>query len=585
MTGIIRAGKRNIIAVISFVVLLVGVGSICFFRYHENKAPGLLEISTEGGNCFTDPASGVKIYGYDTGGTTYFFLPSFIHTERIEQVSDTIMIYYTDGSIMNKTAFGEIQDILVDSGDGNMIPWQMCFMRSENLSSLYINPINNSDINELSRETYINAEMTVYSPEGERAFVPDKVQVKGRGNYSWQSGKKPIEIKLGGPASLCGLSPSRKWALLSDYYDPTMMLNKLALDLAEKIEVGNTSDSDWIDVYYAGTYMGNYILCKEPSTSTSNAEFLFRKEIPHTYQKKQNKFKVQDMGFVLDNPDEVNQEYMEDITQYVSDIDRSIREGTYEDWIDKESFIKRYLIEEFLYNADAMSHSYYFYKYPGSSKLYAGPSWDYDLAGGGFFGAKGLYYDYDISILDMTDDPGYITDKEEWLDWDKELFENPSYYSDAQRIYGTCLGCFEDVVYNGIDEAYKRIKYSAAMDNIRWNEKTRHYYDYYNEIRHLKFFLSHRLDHMDAFFHRNDGTIAVDTNFENFHKVKYVLADGEEKEIEVKDGTRLTENDLPQKADDGYGWVKDISDEVLFSEFFPIYEDTIFELKEISFES
>lgn len=56
----------------------------------------------------------------------------------------------------------------------------------------------------------------------------------------------------------------------------------------------------------------------------------------------------------------------------------------YLDYIDLNSFADKYLLEELCKNIDANKTSQYFYKYDDSisSKIFAGPIWDYDKAWG-----------------------------------------------------------------------------------------------------------------------------------------------------------------------------------------------------------
>lgn len=53
---------------------------------------------------------------------------------------------------------------------------------------------------------------------------------------------------------------------------------------------------------------------------------------------------------------------------------------SYSDYIDMDSFARKYLVEELVKNLDASFTSQYIYKYEDSisKKFYAGPCWDYD---------------------------------------------------------------------------------------------------------------------------------------------------------------------------------------------------------------
>ncbi|MBR1523370.1 MAG: CotH kinase family protein [Lachnospiraceae bacterium] len=572
--------------ILATYICLVIVFAAFGIRQHEGgKVKGKLEISRETGNYYYDEQRGIRISGVDTDGVTYFLLPSYITDDRIEQSSNIVRIFLSDGTLLERANFGEIQDILVDYGDGQQIPWKMCFMKSSNLYSVFIDIENGENIESITSESYTDASISIYDADGTLSYADRGMEIKGRGNYSWQPDKKPLEMRFDSKVSICGLSPSKKWALLSDYFDPTMMMNKLALDLASELEVEYTTDCDWVDVYLGDMYMGNYLICKEPGTTADDAGCLFRKEIPHTYDKKTNKFISGGRRFVVDIPDEARAWQIESVKELTNEVDQSIRNGGYEEYISEESFIKRFLVEEYFYNADALSHSYYYYTHPGEVRLYAGPCWDYDLAGGNFYGAFGLYYDPDISILEMTQYPDYINDKEEWLDWDMVLFGYTEYKEKAKGIYADNLTLFENVLNDDIDIAYDRIRDSVRMDYVRWPEKEKHYRYYENEIRHLKFFMSERLNHMSSFFGIASYVKPENTDNGEYHDVRFILPDGSVTELTVSDGTCLGTEDLPVQADELTIWVNNVSEEALFSPFFPVYEDVEYKLVENTYES
>ena len=80
---------------------------------------------------------------------------------------------------------------------------------------------------------------------------------------------------------------------------------------------------------------------------------------------------------------------------------------TLEEYIDLESWAKKYLVEEIVKNFDGGISSQYFYKdsdAKGEPLLYAGPVWDYDGAlGNGDWSVRkpeGMLIRYDMRIYD-----------------------------------------------------------------------------------------------------------------------------------------------------------------------------------------
>ncbi len=52
--------------------------------------------------------------------------------------------------------------------------------------------------------------------------------MKGRGNYSWSFDKKSFTVKLDSKANLCGMGNSKKWALVANHYDKSLLRNTVA---------------------------------------------------------------------------------------------------------------------------------------------------------------------------------------------------------------------------------------------------------------------------------------------------------------------------------------------------------------------
>ena len=89
------------------------------------------------------------------------------------------------------------------------------------------------------------------------------VEVRGRGNSTWEVRDEKVSIKLRLPEkeSLFGMDESRHWYLLGNYYDVTHLRNKLAYDLSGTMGLYYTQ-STWVVLYLNGKYQGLYQLCE-----------------------------------------------------------------------------------------------------------------------------------------------------------------------------------------------------------------------------------------------------------------------------------------------------------------------------------
>ena len=122
----------------------------------------------------------------------------------------------------------------------------------------------------ISKTEYKGASMTIennnYYADCENSYTAGKampVEVKGRGNSTWdvKDEKVSIKMKLPEKESLFGMDESRHWYLLANYYDVTHLRNKLAYDLSGTMGLYYTQ-STWVTLYLNGNKLGLYQICE-----------------------------------------------------------------------------------------------------------------------------------------------------------------------------------------------------------------------------------------------------------------------------------------------------------------------------------
>ena len=98
-------------------------------------------------------------------------------------------------------------------------------------------------------------------------FAPAKSYVKGRGNTTWGYPKKPYAIKLDKKAKVLGLPKHKRWVLLANTIDKSMIRNKLTFLIAEACY--NNGTAGWnprghsVELVLNGEHKGNYLLCEQ----------------------------------------------------------------------------------------------------------------------------------------------------------------------------------------------------------------------------------------------------------------------------------------------------------------------------------
>lgn len=240
---------------------------------------------------------------------------------------------------------------------------------------------------------YVNAEISITDTDG--SVLSDACSFKVRGNTTAMTfvEKKAYTFKFAKKKNVLGLGSGKKWALLANAFDPTMLRNCMAFELANELGLSYTSDHRFVEVFLDGSYRGCYELAEPVQEGKDRVnidiegnggmkDFLIeyeaqREEEDVTY------FTADGLRFIASEPDEPNEEQIAYISGTMEGIVETLKNGSREEIetvIDVPSFASYYLMNEYLKTMDFdMSSVFYYYK---DGKLYAGPAWDYDMSTG-----------------------------------------------------------------------------------------------------------------------------------------------------------------------------------------------------------
>lgn len=140
-------------------------------------------------------------------------------------------------------------------------------MHSQYIASLFItsdDPDKDLRWVELSKSNKAKGSAVLMEESGTVLYEGALKQIKGRGNSTWEYAKKPYQIKLDQSADLLLTGePSKTWVLLSNYFDKTLLRNRIGLDLAAEMGMEYTSRCRPVDLYYDGSYRGSYLLTEK----------------------------------------------------------------------------------------------------------------------------------------------------------------------------------------------------------------------------------------------------------------------------------------------------------------------------------
>lgn len=379
-----------------------------------------------------------------------------------------------------------------------------------------------------------------------------------RGNASWSdTEKKSYQLTLMENVDLFGMGSDRQWLLLANAFDSTLLRNRIAFAFSRQLDLSFTPDTMSVDVYANGEFLGNYLLTEkveidqnrvnirnlEKETEAMNAGTLleesefFMEQQGRLFSTKgymiekepenisggylleiemSDRYGLEASGFitsrmqpvVFNSPAYASHAQVSYIANRYQDFEDAVfsEDGCspytgahYTDYIDLQSFARKYLVEELTKNLDAAFTSQFFYKPDDSvsTRFFAGPAWDYDKS----IGVSGTTE----NGIQLQDPEGlYAASKTKDSDIWYALYQQEDFRELAIRIYGEELEPAARLIANEvIGEMAKAQEDSALHNMIRWQVfgeepgaegKLARYYE---EVDKLQDFLNRRLDFLN----------------------------------------------------------------------------------------
>ena len=104
---------------------------------------------------------------------------------------------------------------------------------------------------------------------------PLSCSVRGRGNTTWTWPKKPYLVKLDSKASVFGLPAHKRWILLANFMDRTMMRNLVSMKVASLTSLAWTPSCRPVELVLNGSHMGNYLLIEQVRVDKNRVDVFF----------------------------------------------------------------------------------------------------------------------------------------------------------------------------------------------------------------------------------------------------------------------------------------------------------------------
>lgn len=254
---------------------------------------------------------------------------------------------------------------------------------------------------------YLNADFQLEDIDGD-ILNNGTLEIRGRGNSTWDMEKKPYRLKLTDSSELLGMPANRHWVLLANYADKSLLRNNLAFYLSEKVGMQYTVRSRHVELMLNNEYMGVYQLAEHVRVSKNRVDIPELKITDTDPDKITGGYFIEidsrygedycfpadaspEMVFCLVSPETLNEPGWEPhkayITDYLKDTENALYSQNFDDddlgyraYMDVESTINYYLVNELFKNVDGNLRLSTFMFKPRDGKLTFGPLWDFDIA-------------------------------------------------------------------------------------------------------------------------------------------------------------------------------------------------------------
>lgn len=250
----------------------------------------------------------------------------------------------------------------------------------------------------VEKSDYVAGMIKITDPEGlywgTEEFASG-MKIRGRGNSTWTSfPKKPYKIKLDEKSGIFGAHKNRDWVLLANYADKSLMRNTLAMRMSKVCGMEWTPDIFNVDVYLNDEYMGSYDWTEHKEVAKHRVdidvdngdcylEIEAKKDNPVWFDTSMN------IPIMFSDPELPSESLKEEVMEWFSGFEQSLVSSYRDDpdrgyraYVEVDSFINNYIIQELSKNIDGdLFKSLFLVKRKGG-KLEFCHVWDFDLAFG-----------------------------------------------------------------------------------------------------------------------------------------------------------------------------------------------------------
>ncbi|MBR2227347.1 MAG: CotH kinase family protein [Bacteroidales bacterium] len=352
------------------------------------------------------------------------------------------------------------------------------------LPVVYVDTENGWAVN--SKETYVPATLRIEGTEEYEGLEDVVCEIRGRGNTTWEWPKKPYLIKMDKKQSVLGMPKHKRWVLLANFMDRTLMRNLVSMKVASLTRLAWTPRCVPVELVLNGVHKGSYLLIEQvrvdknrvnitEMAATDNdgeavtggylleLDFHFDNEVQwvdkHGVCVQRGPKGGIPFGVKYPDSEDLTDPQLTYIKNHVYDTAETLYgdgfkdpENGYAKYIDVDSFVDYWIVFEVMGNHELSNPgSVYMHKDRGG-KLVAGPCWDFDWG----------VLSYKTSPQART---GLINGEAIWY---ARLFQDPAFKAKVKARFQELLPELKKIP-DYMDECEKLLTESAKLNFAMWN--------------------------------------------------------------------------------------------------------------------
>ena len=396
--------------------------------------------------------------------------------------TDAIVWYQTDRNAQFREVVKESNESFYDTGlfERPGIQYYVCeivigeevyesglFMVAyTGLPVVNINTLDGSAVTEKEKKT--PARLSITDETGKKTTIT--ASVSGRGNATWTYPKKPYKINLEEKASLLNMLPGKKWALLANYCDKTLLRTAVGFETARVVGMEYVPDSRFVELVLNGEYLGNYQLVETATSGrkrlgiTSKGymlECVHEDELDQGSERFYSEKLKQYLQFKYPDEDVLPIETIMDAQQDIEKLDEILYSSKetafdetsgYQSVIDLDCWVKWFVAQNIIANTDTNK---FLYTKNRNGKLKIGPVWDFEWSLG-----IGMFY--------SGPRPNPNHEMVYNLKYFKRMMKDEHCIRRLKEIWTTVYPGLREYLVSYMESVADRLSVSQTMNFIKW---------------------------------------------------------------------------------------------------------------------